>query len=904
MNAPGINHAAGRESARRDARRELLDTKAFESRVAATDKPISLYKEALSNAREKLNQRFLANQPIEDIIHDECWVIDQVLVTAWKQLDWAKADDVALVAVGGYGRGELHPYSDIDIQILLKRANHTKYKANIEKFLTFLWDINLEIGQSVRSIRENRLEAAKDITIATALTESRLLYGNATLHNKLLEAVSQKKIWKPKPFFAAKMREQQERHEKYDDIEYALEPNIKVAPGGLRDIQTIGWIAKRYYDAQNLGDLVDKGFLQQHEYRDLIQGRDFLWSLRYGLHMVTSRREDRLLFDHQRKLADIFGYKDDNKSLAIEKLMQKYYRVVLTLRELNDVLLQLFDEDIIRSGERTRVIQINSRFQIRNNYIEVVHNRVFRNSPSALLEIFVLMTQNRDIEGIRASTIRLIRNNIKLINDEFRDDIRNRTLFMELLRSEHKVVQRLRQMKRYGVLPAYLPEFGKIVGKMQHDLFHIYTVDDHTLQVMENMRRLRHPEAEQKFPIAAQIIKHLPKVELLYIAGLYHDIAKGRGGDHSELGELDARAFCERHYLGKWDTSLVCWLVRHHLYMSSIAQREDIQDADTIREFAQFVGDTVRLDYLYALTVSDINATNPTLWNSWRASLMRQLYSATREALNLGLEEVVDKDEWIQETRQQVEAVMHAEGYNREQLQKIWCNPHEDYFFRETAEDIVWQTEAMIEHQGNEALILIKENSDPQQEGATQVFIKAKKSRFLFANIANAFDRLNLNIQDAKVYDTEGEFSLQSFMVLEESGAMMNDSAGRITQVRDTLKRFLATQELSRENSGLTPRKLRHFSRNTETSLNNDSSTPYSTLEVLCPDRPGLLAKIAGIFIDMDISLHNAKITTLGENVEDVFFITDSDNRPIEDPAFIRQLQDSIRKTLDAEIQH
>src|SRR5690606_32939226 len=297
---------------------------------------------------------------------------------------------------------------------------------------------------------------------------------------------------------------------KHDDIEYALEPNLKVAPGGLRDIQTIGWIAKRYFDAPNFLALVDRGFLQKSEYNDLIRGRNFLWTLRYGLHMLSGRREDRLLFDHQRSLAQILGYKDDKKSIGVEKLMQQYYRVVSTLRELNDVLLQLFDEEIIRSHEKAQIRPINNRFQIRNNYIEAIHTRVFKQAPFALLEIFVLLAQNREIEGIRASTIRLIRNSRQLIDDKFRNDIRNKTLFMELLRSPHRVVHRLRQMKRYGILSAYLPEFGRIVGQMQHDLFHIYTVDDHTLQVIENMRRLRHPEAEEKFPIAAQIVTRLP----------------------------------------------------------------------------------------------------------------------------------------------------------------------------------------------------------------------------------------------------------------------------------------------------------------------------------------------------------------------------------------------------------
>lgn len=886
-------------------RKNLFDVASFRSRLAKTENPIPLFRQAADDTREKLDRRFRNRGRIAPIIHDLAWFTDQLLISAWQRYDWGKADDVSLLAVGGYGRGELHPYSDIDIQILLSRANHERHKKSIENFLTFLWDINLEVGQSVRTLKENREEATRDITVATALMESRQLTGNAELHDRLMTSVSQKRIWKPRHFFAAKKSEQEARHRKHDDIEYALEPNIKVAPGGLRDIQTIGWIAKRYYDAPDLSSLVERGFLQKNEYQDLIRGRDFLWKIRYGLHMVAGRREDRLLFEHQRKLATIFGYEDDGTSLGIEKLMQEYYRMVLILRELNDVLLQLFDEDIIRSREKSRILPLNKRFQIRNSYIEATHSRVFRNTPSALLEIFVHMTQDREIEGIRASTIRLIRNSIKLIDDDFRQDIRNRSLFMELLRSPHRVVHRLRQMKRYGVLSAYLPEFGRIVGKMQHDLFHIYTVDDHTLQVMENMRRLRHPEAKEKFPLAAQLIQRLPKVELLYIAGLYHDIAKGRGGDHSELGAVDAEAFCRRHYLGNWDTNLVCWLVRNHLYMSSVAQREDIQDPDTIRDFALHVGDMVRLDYLYTLTICDINATNPSLWNSWRASLMRHLYSSTRRALSQGLEEIVDKTEWIRENQQKVTETLKERGYSDQELADFWQNPNDDYFFRESADDIVWHTEAIARHSGDQALVSLKTNDNGAAEGASQVFIHARNTRFLFANIANAFDRLNLNIQDARIYDTEGEHCLQTFMVLEEDGQRIGDDPARLQQIRDTLQRYVDTPELRQESSSLqTPRKLRHFTRNTQTSLSNDDNSPYSTLEVLCPDRPGLLARVANIFVEKDITLHNAKITTLGENVEDVFFITDHQNRPLQDPALIEELQQAIRSTLDARIQH
>ena len=885
-------------------RKKLFNFAEFSKNLADSSSPITCYREAVKSARVILDENFKQKKNIEGIIQDLAWFIDQLLCFAWEQYDWKDANDISLIAVGGYGRGELHPYSDIDIQILLTKNDKAKYKTNIEHFLTFLWDIDLEIGQSVRSIKENQQEAARDITVATALIESRTLFGNPELLDTVISQIDRKKVWKPEKFFKAKKEEQINRHRKQNDVEYALEPNLKEAPGGLRDIQTIGWISKRHFGASDFLDLVERNFLEENEYKDLIKGRDFLWKVRYGLHMINGRREDRLLFEHQRTLAEIFGYKDDKSSLAIEKLMKEYYRNVQTLRELNDVLLQLFDEEIIRSKERAKIKPINNRFQIRNNYIEVTNKRVFERTPFALIEIFVLLAQNKNNLGIRAKTIRLIRNSRHLIDNEYRRDIRNISMFMELLRSPYLMVGRLRQMKRYGILAAYLPEFGRIIGQMQHDLFHIYTVDDHTLQVMENMRRFRLPLAEENFPVAAALFHRLPKIELLYIAGLYHDIAKGRGGDHSVLGRKDAESFCRRHRLGKWDTDLVGWLVAHHLTMSSVAQREDIQDPEVVKKFALNVGDQTRLDYLYVLTVADINGTNSTLWNTWRASLLRSLYQLTKRALSQGLEETVGKAELIRENQLAAIELLESSGFSGKQARDVWNSPSEDYFLHEKPKDIAWQTVAIASHKSNvDPLILIKNNTENRNEGATQIFIYKQNSHFLFANIATALDRLNLNIQDARIYTTDSDFSMTSFMVLESNGQPIGKNPQRMEEINKTLNDYVSSSSaIKPAEKQRASRAHRQFTRSTETTLSNHQHTPHSVLEVLCPDRPGLLAKVAGIFVEMNITLHNAKITTLGENVEDVFFITDSDNHPIEDGHIGQLLQDEIKKHLDAEI--
>ncbi len=884
-------------------RQALFNKREFTRQLQEAASPIASFKQCIKDARAHLDERFRAGEKVDILIGDLSWFIDQILTEVWCRYSFSTADDISLLAVGGYGRGELHPYSDIDIQILLKRGNQNRYREEIVAFLTFLWDINLEVGQSVRSISENLKEAAKDITVATALLESRTIYGNPELHAQVMSKLTYKNVWKHRRFYAAKKAEQQDRHRKHDDIEYSLEPNIKAAPGGLRDIQTISWIARHYFGSGDFKDLVLRGFLQKNEYKELIKGRNFLWKLRWGLHMLNGRREDRLLFEHQRRLAELFGYANDSKSLAIEKLMKQYYQAVLTLRQLNDVLLQLFDEEILRTDEPVKLRSVNNRFQVRNNYIEAKHARVFQYTPMALIEIFVLMAHDRSIEGIRAATIRLIRNSLHLIDDKYRKDVRNTSMFMELLRSPHRVVGMLRKMKHYGVLAVYLPEFGRIVGQMQHDLFHIYTVDDHTLQVMENMRRFRHKEAEERFPIAAQVMKQLPKPELLYIAGLFHDIAKGRGGDHSLLGIKDAEAFCKRHHLGNWDTTLVGWLVKNHLVMSGVAQREDISEPEVIKSFALLVGDQVHLDYLYNLTVADINGTNPNLWNTWRASLLRKLYLSTRRALAQGLEITVDKDSRVRDTQDTVWNLLKDKSYTRKDLIELWNDIDEDYFLREAPEDIAWQTEEFERHGYNETpLIAIRNATTHLYEGATQVMIKAPHSAFLFANLATAFERLNLNIQDARMYNMDNNLSVTTFMVLEADGTPLSLSKPRLDEMQSVLRKYAdAKQALPGNKTGGPTRKQRHFNRHAVTMLTNNDTKPYSILEVLCPDRPGLLAVIAHIFVDMGIKLHNAKITTLGENVEDVFFITDRQDRKLLDPALANALQGAIRERLDLE---
>lgn len=863
--------------------------------------PRTAYRDALAHAREELFRRFRAGEDIRQLVNLRAQVIDRVLAHSWHALGLGNFPDVALLAVGGYGRGELHPDSDIDVLILHEQSPlHGEQQRLISEFITLLWDLGLEIGSSVRS-QSDCIDAARDdITIATNLMESRTVVGDEALRENMVGNTGPEHLWPGKDFFKAKWNEQIARHAKHNNTEYNLEPDIKNAPGGLRDIQTVGWVAKRHFGASSLEDLVGHGFITENEFHQLNDGLMLLWRIRFALHMIAGRSENRLLFDYQRQIALLFGYTDTNANRAVEQLMKSYYRAAMTISMLNEMLLQYFDEAILRAEEEAIITTLNSRFQLRDSYIETTGHQVFRRTPAALLEIFVLLGNNADILGVRASTVRLIMESVDLIDDAFRNDIRNTSLFMELLRCKHALFSSLRRMKRYGVLGRYIPAFGNIIGQMQYDLFHIYTVDAHTLLVLKNMRRFRYPEVEERFPVVAKVAQLLPKIELLYLAGLFHDIAKGRGGDHSELGAVDAQAFCLHHGLGKWDANLVAWLTQNHLVMSMTAQKKDVSDPDVINEFAQKVGDIVHLDYLYALTVADICATNPTLWSSWRASLLRQLYTQTKRALRRGLGNPIDKQEWIDETRASALALLQAANVDPAKVNRIWDELGDDYFLRENATDIAWHTQAILQHPEDAGpLVLIKKSTSELFEDATQIFVYTRDMPNLFAASVAAMDQLHLTVMDARIITARTHFSLDTYIVLDEHNEPIHDDS-RLNFIRETLAQTLSNPARFPEVvQRRMPRQLKHFDIKTAVTISNDIVNQRTILEVMTLDRPGLLARIGRIFMETGVVLQNARIATLGERAEDVFFITDQQQQPISDPAVCKQLADRLREQLD-----
>ncbi len=877
----------------------FFDQKRFVTDLESQN-PINVFRDALSAAKNHFDNRFLEGEDARALVNEASQFADVLLWYAWHQYDWD--ENVSLVAVGGYGRGELHPHSDIDLLILMRKDFSKKYRERIEMFITFLWDIQLKIGHSVRSISQCIDEAKSDISVATNLMETRLVCGNSDLLQLMLKKTGEKKIWRSAKFYKGKIDEQIARHHKHQDTEYNLEPNLKEAPGGLRDIHLINWTAKRHFDLHRRSQLVYQGFLLEEEYLTLRKDEEFLWKVRYGLHYLAERPEERLLFDHQRKLAAMLGYSDSKDKLAVEKFMQRYYQTVLSIRELTDVLQQYLDEAIYRKNKIKVIKQVNERFVIKDDYLDTIDDDLFTKHPSALLELFVILGETESLKGIRASAIRKLRLHRKLINKGFREDPVNRELFMRFLRSPFKLSTHLKLMNRYGILGSYLPEFGKIVGQTQHDLFHIYPVDVHTLELITNIRRLVQPKQAAKFPVSAHIYNNLPKPELIIIAALYHDIAKGRGGDHSILGAVDVAEFGERHGLQTQEISLLQWLIENHLLMSTISQREDTSDPDVIYKFAKHVGDQRHLDHLWVLTVADINATNPRLWTEWKGALMSNLYFETKQVLQSGLDQPTNRDAWVNDAKSSVLKILHQHSIDKKQAIKVWGDVDDQFFLRERAEDIAFFTKGIIDGVDNQPIIQIRDVG-VEIPVATQIFLHTKSTKNLFAMIAAVLDRLGLSIQDARLQTTSDNRTFDVFYVLDDKDLPVGNNKKLCKNIIDNLTAAIKSPEKINLNvSRRTSRQLKNFTMKTKVTLRNDSETDTSVLQVITPDRPGLLAHIANIFSRFDLVLYNAKISTLGERVEDTFYLMTQNNQPIDDEALGEKIKQTIRNELDSRI--
>jgi [protein-PII] uridylyltransferase len=869
----------------------------------ATASGVSLVKQIIQDKEAELTQKFDPHQSVEPLLIEKSAFIDDVLIHCWEHFLQDQSQHLCLIATGGYGRNELFPHSDIDILILLNDDNIDDFQHNLSSFSNCLWDIGLNPGQSVRTISECLQQAAEDQTIMTNLLELRLITGNPSLFAALNTQFNQKEIWSSKQFFAAKMQEQQRRYTKYHDTAYNLEPNIKEGPGGLRDLQNISWVIKHHFKSPTLTELIKHELLSEPEYNELVAARNILWRIRFALHSLTHRHEDRLLFTHQRDLAQQFDFFDKNNDPDVEQFMQHYFKTVMQLERMNEMLLQLFNEHFFDLSPVKQLSPANAHFVSINQYIEVKEPDTFEKNPHTLLEIFLLLQQNSSLIGIRASTIRLIRENLHLIDDAFRHDSQANKLFLDIFKAPQGLTHQLRQMNRYGVLAAYLPCFANIVARMQYDLFHIYTVDAHTLFVLRNLRRLSLKKHRDELPFCNTIFLRILKPEILYLAALFHDIAKGLGGDHSALGEDIARDFCIQHKLSNHDTNLIAWIVRNHLLMSMTAQRKDINDPTVIHKFALQVGSIEYLNHLYLFTVADIRGTNPSLWNSWKDSLLLELYTHTHSALHRGLQNPIARSKRLYENKQEAKYELIGLGISEATISKTWRQISDDYFLRYSADEIAWHTIAIAATPKSELpLVLLRPQT---QRGSVEIFVYTKNENNIFSLSANTLDQLGLTILDARIITfavTETEqYVLNSFQVLEKSGEAINDLSKEIdicTTLRNNLLQLNVKKQINIHRES---RQAKHFPITSKVFFHKDPLSRYTIIELITTDQPGLLASIGQLFNDLEIQLHDAKITTIGSRVEDMFYVSDMQLRPITDEKTLQKIKSEILMTLQTE---
>jgi [protein-PII] uridylyltransferase len=799
--------------------------------------------------------------------------IDHLLIDIWQQFELDQ--NICLIAVGGYGRNELFPYSDIDLLILLPQEVNQTQNEKIEGLIGVLWDIGLNVGHSVRTLEECKNEASLDVTVLTNLIESRLLLGPKKIFESFTHSIAAS--INLSQFFNDKSKEQERRHAKFNDTAYNLEPNLKESPGGLRDLNMILWIAQSQNLGRNWRELAQNGVITLKELRQIRRHELYLQSLRVRLHYLAKRREDRLLFDFQNDLAAQFGLVNTNKKRASEQLMQRYYRAVKFISLMNEILLKTMRARL-NNAQENDIKKFNDRFSVQQDLLISNVAHVFQQQPSAIFECFLILQQHPEIKGFSANLIRELQRIKKFINRDFRQSSQNRKLFLEILSQPDGVNRALRRMNNYGILGQYIPVFGKIIGQMQHDLFHVYTVDEHILNVLRNLRRFAKPELTHHFPLCSKLFADFDKPHLLYLAALFHDIAKGRGGDHSELGTIDAKRFCKLHGLPKADSQLVSWLVAAHLKMSSTAQKSDLSDPEVINQFAHFTQNEYRLTALYLLTVADIRGTSPAVWNAWKARLLENLYYQTRNVLR-----TKETDTQTQISLRQEGAYKKLKSFNLqpESVQQLWDSFGESYFIRFDEDEIAWQSRLLIPHQNTEKPI-VRARLSPRGDGI-QVLIYSKDRHDIFARICLFFGNLQYNIVHAKIFTTQHGYALDNFIILEQ-GTKQISYSGLLKYIEEELTLALNVNEpLKAPVGGRLNRQVKHMPIKTEINFTLDKKSEFHQLDLIANDRPSLLAQIAQKFLACNVVIHNAKINTLGNRVEDRFLISSINQKPLND---------------------
>ena len=858
---------------------ELINQKKTDSDILSKQFDQWLYKD---RGRKIRGIEYFLNQRSENI--------DKLIRKAHDMSDLCSIKDFGIFSVGGYGRGELHPFSDIDLLLLSESNLSTGEQKKIEKFISLLWDLGLDIGHSVRTLEQAKKQAREDIFTMTNMLEFRKLTGSEDLHKMYLDIIDTKNLWRNKSFIQEKIKEQIERHETFNNTSYNLEPDIKSSPGGLRDIHTIDWLIKNSLRSVSEKEKLS-GALTFDERKELNKAKYWLWVIRYLTHIEANREEDRLLFEHQIPVAMKLFPSSKTSNQAAEKLMHRYYRSSLSVSEINSTFIQNIKENYDLT-KFSRKKNLDSNFFIKNNLIHLYEMDGFKKNPSLLLELFIKLSENPTVKGIGSQTLRALKRDRDLIDSKFRSNKKNILLFLKLLKSKRLLVTQLEKMKDLGILGRYLPEFGRITGQMQYDLFHIYTVDAHTLEVLRNMRWMSLGKSEERFPLASKLINKLPKLEILYISGLYHDIGKGRGTDHSNLGKSIVNSFCKRHLFPEEDTLLIEWLVENHLLMSVTSQKKDLSNNSVVKEFAEKVGNLETLDYLYCLTVADVSATNPSLWNSWNASLLRELYDKTK----LYFRDSVLLNESIHE--QKKKALKSLKKFKKSKVEDLWDRFYPDYFERSDHLDLCQHAEIILSHENRTVVKIIEK----EQESLSSIFIHTKDRANLFATIIGILDSENINFVDAKLYGMRDGFCTDLITISnkEEKVALESEKATTlIDKLNEALNQQLLKPKIVKRRS---PRHLKHFQIPTEINFHHDMANRWTDLEISTADRPGLLASICQVFLKHGAVIKKARIATYGEKAEDRFSITSKEDTPFIKQNELNNLLSDLKNSLSGEL--
>ena len=817
----------------------------------------------LARGQAELRAAYEARPITGSLLKGRARLVDQAVSQIWK--DCGLPDNLALVAVGGYGRGELFPASDVDLLILLPAAPDAELEARLSELVSTLWDVGLDIGHSVRTVDECISESEHDVTVQTNLLEARLLVGNEALFTDFVRRF--REAMDPKAFFKAKRLEQEQRYTRYNDTPFSLEPNCKESPGGLRDLQLLGWISRAAGFGLTWRDLVRRKLITAEEATDLRQIERFLQHVRIRLHYLTGRCEDRLLFDHQERIARAMGFEPSPGKRASEVFMQRYYVEAKKLTQINTILLQNYGTELFPARLAPAVV-INDRFQCVRELLDIRHDRIFEEHPPALFECFLLLQQRPELKGMTARTLRALWLNRNGINAAFRANPKNRAMFLQMLQQKRGVVHEFRRMNQYGILSRYLPAWRRIVGQMQHDLFHAYTVDQHILNVLRNLRRFTMSEHGHEYPLMTRLMVGFSDPWLLYVAALFHDIAKGRGGDHSKMGMHDAEEFCKLHELPREQADLVAWLVENHLTMSHVAQKEDTSDPEVVRRFAERIGTERRLTALYLLTHADIRGTSPKVWNGWKGKLLEDLYFATQRLLRGATpQEALGLDDRQENAR----GLLRYYGLRQGVEEALWSKLDAVYFMRHSAEEIAWHTRLLYyRSEADEPVVKVRiaENGE-----GLQVMVFARDQKDLFMRVCSFFARLGFTILDAKVHTTRHGYALDSF-ILQDPGQESHYRDVSSLIEHDLTEGIRRQDRVDRPTKGRLSRQLKHFPIMPHVRIQPDDAGRHFILSLTAADRPGLLFDVAEVLAQHGISLQTAKIATLGDRVEDTFLLT------------------------------